>query len=577
MIGASLYIIACSARNRARLRLRRLREPRYLAGAAAGGAYLYFSMFGRLRSARSNAARRRRDGPSPAPSTMPALFAAGPTLTGIALLAGAAVSWVAPFDSGLLDFSDAEIQFLFPAPVSRRQLLIHRMLRSQLGLLFGAVIIGVALPSGSGYTRLWLGVAAWFVLATTKVYYTGVSLARARIRAAGAGRRLAAWLPVAVVLAAVAIVATALTRSFTASPPAGAADALRLIGDVARQPQARIVLWPFITLTTPLFAQSARAYFTALAGSAAVLAAATIWVLRTDEAFQDAAAEVAERRSRQDAGKQRSSYRARSVGWTLAPAGRPEAAFAWKAALQTLRVVDRRSLARMVAIFFVLTVAAMSFQREGPAATLGTFAMAAALFAILMAPQVFRVDIRQDLEHLELLKTWPIKASAVVRGELIWPGVLITGIAWTMIAAAMMLSGTVLPKIGVGWRMGMGAALGIVAPALVFAQLTVHNAVALMFPAWVPLGRQRPRGVDAMGQRLIMLGGTWLLLIVMALPGALAGAIVWFTLGRFFGPAMLVPAAAVCTAIIAIEVLLATEALGPAYERLDVMAVERSE
>ena len=39
----------------------------------------------------------------------------------------------------------------------------------------------------------------------------------------------------------------------------------------------------------------------------------------------------------------------------------------------------------------------------------------------------------------------------------------------------------------------------------------------------------------------------------------------------------LVPAAAVCTVIIAIEVLLATEALGPAYERLDVMAVERSE
>ena len=31
------------------------------------------------------------------------------------------------------------------------------------------------------------------------------------------------------------------------------------------------------------------------------------------------------------------------------------------------------------------------------------------------------------LRHLELLKTWPVKASAVVRGEMVWPGVAITG------------------------------------------------------------------------------------------------------------------------------------------------------
>ena len=36
-----------------------------------------------------------------------------------------------------------------------------------------------------------------------------------------------------------------------------------------------------------------------------------------------------------------------------------------------------------------------------------------------------------------------------------------------------------------------------------------------MFPAWVPLGKERPRGLDAMGQRLIMLGGTWFMLILV--------------------------------------------------------------
>ena len=64
-------------------------------------------------------------------------------------MAMTALGWLLPFDSGLLDFSDAEIQFLFPAPVSRRALLIHRLIRSQIGLLFGGMIVGLTMPSAA--------------------------------------------------------------------------------------------------------------------------------------------------------------------------------------------------------------------------------------------------------------------------------------------------------------------------------------------------------------------------------------------------------------------------------------------
>ena len=253
-------------------------------------------------------------------------------------------------------------------------------------------------------------------------------------------------------------------------------------------------------------------------------------------------------------------------------------AFAWKAALQTLRMVDRRSLARMVVILVCLTIAAATMGRaNGAASLLGAFAFAGTAFAVVLAPQVLRIDLRHDLRHLELLKTWPIKASAVVRGELLWPGAVITIVAWTMLAVATLLSGTMLSNVSLAWRMGGAAAAAILAPSLVFSQLTIHNAVALIFPAWVPLGNQRPRGLDAMGQRLIMLGGTWLLLAISMVPGAIAGGIVWFALERFIGTAALVPAALICSAIVGVEVLLATEAIGPAYERLDLLAVERSE
>src|SRR5882724_9490443 len=178
MLSASLYLIVCSARNRMRVRLRRLREPRYLIGAIVGAAYIYFSFFARFRV--GGRRPRRQPRPSDFPESMAPVIALLPSLGGVMLLAGAAAAWLLPIDSGLLEFSDAELQFLFPAPVSRRQLLIHRLLRSQLGILFGALIIAVASPPTIGVSRLRLSIGAWILMVTAKIYFTGVTLARAR-------------------------------------------------------------------------------------------------------------------------------------------------------------------------------------------------------------------------------------------------------------------------------------------------------------------------------------------------------------------------------------------------------------
>src|SRR2546427_1807257 len=132
MISASLYIIVCSAKNRIRRRLQRLREPRYLVGAIVGVAYMYFSFFARMRGARASiASGRRRSG---RPPELPAFFVqAGGSLVALGLFALAALSWLGPFNSSMLEFSDAGTDFLFTAPVSRRALLVHRLMRAQLG------------------------------------------------------------------------------------------------------------------------------------------------------------------------------------------------------------------------------------------------------------------------------------------------------------------------------------------------------------------------------------------------------------------------------------------------------------
>ena len=577
MLGASLYIIVCSARNRLRVRLRRLREPRYLIGAIVGAAYIYFSFFARLRTSRAGASRR--GGRPSLPASIDALLASAPALGGLILLAVATGAWLFPMDSGLLEFSDAEMQYLFPAPVSRRQLLIHRMLRSQIGMLFGAVVIGLASPSTFGLSRLRISVSAWVLLVTGKMYFTGVTLARARLGGGSARMRRIAWLPVGVMLVALAAVWRAVVLEVRYAMPAGPREVVLMLGRISETGASHIVLWPFMALARPLFSAWPQPYLTNLALALGVMGAIGAWVLLSDEAFQEAVADAAERRSQQPENKKgQPTYKVRSTGWTLAPIGRPETAFAWKAAMQTLRMVDQRGLARMASILVALTIVAASAGRaNGLASLFGAFAMAGTVFAIVLAPQVIRMDMRQDLRHLELLKTWPVKASAVVRGELLWPGVIITAGAWSMLAIAASLSGTMMTDVSAALRMAGAAAIAIVIPALVFSQLTIHNAVALMFPAWVPLGNQRPRGLDAMGQRLIMLGGTWILLILSALPGAIAGGIVWFALQRFIGAAALIPAAIVGTVIVGLEVLLATEAIGPSYERIDILAVERSE
>jgi ABC-2 type transport system permease protein len=380
-------------------------------------------------------------------------------------------------------------------------------------------------------------------------------------------------------LAALGAVGRAVALEFQHAMPAGPRDLVLILGRISETGASHIVLWPFMTLVRPLFSAWPQPYLTDLALALAVMGAIAVWVLLSDGAFQEAVSDAAERRSQQpETKKGQPTYKVRSTGWTLAPIGRPETAFAWKAAMQTLRMVDKRGLARIASILVALTIVAASAGRaNGLASLFGAFAMAGTVFAIVLAPQVIRMDLRQDLRHLELLKTWPVKASAVVRGELLWPGAIITAGAWSMLAIATSLSGTMMAEVSAALRMAGAAAIAIVIPALVFSQLTIHNAVALMFPAWVPLGNQRPRGLDAMGQRLIMLGGTWILLILSALPGAIAGGIVWFALQRFIGAAALIPAAIVGTVIVGLEVLLATEAIGPSYERIDIMAVERSE
>jgi hypothetical protein len=575
-IDASLYIIACTAKNRMRQRLRRLREPRYLLGAIAGFAYLYFTIFARTQLAGPTNTRPRRRTGAPA-ALVPGLNASGPELVGLLLLAAAAVSWVFPAQSSLLEFSRPETQFLFPAPLTRRQLLMHRLLRSQIAVFFGAVIMALAYPGTSASGRFRAAAGMWILLMISHVYFTGVTLARAGVASTRPGTRWIAWAPVMILMSAAGIVGAAVAMEVAATPVATFREALLVLSNVSMHGASHIVLLPFAAAVRPLFSDSLGEFARAVPAAAAVYALLLVWVLATDQAFDTAAEEMLERHARMPE-KPAPVYQARPIGWTLALTGRPEHAFIWKASLQTFRIVDRRILMRLILVLaWIIAVVLLAPRARGFAQMIGVFAAIGSGFATLMAPQLLRLDLRQDLQHLELLKTWPVRAAAVIRGEIIWPAVVVTVMAWSLGAVALLFSAAVFSQTGIHWRLAIGIGAMIITPALVFAQYTIHNAMALLFPAWVSVGSGRPRGVDAIGQRLILLGGTWLMLMLSLVPGALVGALLWAAFYRFSGPWILVPAALACAALVAIEVLLMIEAIAPAYERLDITSVERPE
>lgn len=573
MIRASLYIVTRSAWNRVRLRLRRLREPRYLLGAAASAVYLYFSMFQFGRTG-VRPTRRRTGGALPA-----ALVAVdGTSVVAILLACSAALTWALPFRGSLLDFSRSEVQFLFPAPVTRRQLLLHRIVRSQVGLLFASVVPAILFPRGSGAARLRFAVALWVVLATTRLFVTGVSLSRPWLRRGTTVTRLLAWTPFLLSAIAVVVVGAVVGRTLMAVPAPTVGDLLMRLPSQFDGGLPHLVLVPFRALGAPLFAAGWTPFVVALPGSLLVLALVEAWVLFSDESF-DARSDATVGGPHQRPATAVARYVARGWSVPLAPVGTPEGALAWKSATQALRLGTTRTLVRYTLPLLATVVAATAagaFPR-GLSELFSVLAIVSLVFGTFMGPQIVRTDIRQELEHLALVKTWPVRSGALLRGLLIWPTTVVTVAVCGLVVTAALLVPAAFPGLPLAWRIVGTVAAMVAVPGLIAAQFVIHNAAALLFPAWVTSGDQRPRGFDAMGQRLILLAGTWLSLGVMAVPGLLAGAILWWLLASRLGVGVLVPVAAVFTSTLLAEALLATDGLGRIYDRLDVTDVERAE
>jgi len=159
--------------------------------------------------------------------------------------------------------------------------------------------------------------------------------------------------------------------------------------------------------------------------------------------------------------------------------------------------------------------------------------------------------------------------------QLVEPALALTLVAWIALAVAFAGSkGIRIVSLSLAARASVALALAIAAPALVLGQLVIQNGAVILFPGWIPTGDARPRGLEAMGQSVIVLAGTLFAFTLGLLPAAIAGiglGVVGFAVVGFPGVPL---GALVASAVLTAESAAAVLVLGRLLERTEPSQVE---
>src|SRR4051812_48846193 len=169
-------------------------------------------------------------------------------------------------------FTQSEVQFLFTAPVTRKQLLNYKLLRSQLGLLFTAVMITAFVhPSQAPW---WLSILTlWITFATCRLYMTGVVLRRRSFSEHGKSGWMRQALPLLAVFGIVGALVWSVSRHWTVLTAVPDLSGVWMqVRQLAGTSPLREMLWPFQAIVRLPMASSVDDVRRALPAAAALLA-----------------------------------------------------------------------------------------------------------------------------------------------------------------------------------------------------------------------------------------------------------------------------------------------------------------
>ena len=265
------------------------------------------------------------------------------------------------------------------------------------------------------------------------------------------------------------------------------------------------------------------------------------------------------RRTRREEGLRRRSPRMRRARpFNLAATGRPEIALWWKHLLATTRFRlwwIALALAGVVAVLMGVVVVT-----GAPRGLIGILMGSSVMIGCTLpffAGLSGNSGFIRDLRHLEAVRTWPVPARAMARGQAMHSAMLgltgsaaLFGLAWITHLTARTLGvgaeGLPLPngfleRFGVDPSMALGVLFLSVLPALAgvaFVSSQLEGATGLFLPGWLMMGERRRGDPATFGTRIIYGIAFFFVLALALIPTGLMAAGLGYAVARGWEPAL---------------------------------------
>lgn len=547
MIGVLVRLQWMLLKGRVIRSIRLLRQPKYLVGFIVGIGWMGMWV---VRPALSRKLNFESAPGNPfGTEFIPAIHQFAALFVTVAL----PLPWLLPWGRLGLPFRESELTMLLQAPLSRREVIQYGLLKSEVSVLLSALILPLVVGVGGLGARVLMGCGTWILFefwhlngkwrALFNLRQTEIPTAKARTRRLALTTGLIGFY----VLLLLALMPF-LTQVGVALSGTDYRQVAASLTAITWPPFLVTLLTPAFWLTAPMFAGGGTAFLVAAAPMLLAILVQREIVLRSKARFEESALEHATK----EEGKKSPARRFSNISskartkrpFELDRPGLSETALVWKNAIRVSRA--RWSRCAYVGLALLMGIAVLPALLRFHDVTYNVLAVLGLVSLVILpmlAGMTWDNDLRTELAHIELVRTWPVSARRFVLAEVLSPAIL-------SFAGAVFGTGVVLASLfgsylrealtgqrsrlvvlsGGGELMGVHTGLAAVllaasvlplAAAVSFLSSALQNLAILFVPAWMTHGADRIQGMAAFGQRMVFSVALSVALFIALIPSVL--------------------------------------------------------